>query len=295
MSKKNDLNSTWIANFGESKKLKEQWLEASKTKLPLVIVGDSGVGKTFWIERSIAQRAGEQKYQLVKVDYSLKPDFFENTMRKLDAHKLTFLCWENLSLGSESEIRNWMQWWKEKKYLLDESLYIYWEIQSGELKKIESLPYLSDFFDQMKSFVFHLLPLHRRQSDITFFVLSFLENANKDLKKSVSSMDEHFHHYFTKRNFKHNLHELRDFIYSLVAFSSKKQIKLKQVPIHLFENHDSIIPVRTGISLSDYEKAIINENLKLVNGNRTKAAKLLGISERNLYRKIKDFQLEEEA
>lgn len=295
MSKKNEQNSTWIANFGESKKLKEQWLESSKTKLPLVIIGDSGVGKSFWIERSIAQRVGDQKFQVIKVDYSVKAELFETAKQKLATNKLSILCWENISLASESEIRNWMQWWKEKKYHLDESLYIYWEIQSSELKKIESVPYLSDLFDQMKSFVFHLIPLHKRRSDISFFVMNFLENANRDLKKNVSSMDEHFHHYFTKRNFKHNLHELRDFIYSLVAFSSKKQIKLKQVPVHLFENEESDIPVRTGIALSEYEKAIINENLKLVNGNRTKAAKLLGISERNLYRKIKEFQLDDET
>ncbi|MBL0264976.1 MAG: hypothetical protein IPQ05_14195 [Leptospiraceae bacterium] len=42
----------------------------------------------------------------------------------------------------------------------------------------------------------------------------------------------------------------------------------------------------------EYEKEIIRENLKSVAGNRDKCAKLLGISERTLYRKLKEYNLE---
>ena len=48
-----------------------------------------------------------------------------------------------------------------------------------------------------------------------------------------------------------------------------------------------------GISIEQAEKELIRNTLKLVNGNREQAAKILGIGERTLYRKIKEYDLTE--
>ena len=46
-----------------------------------------------------------------------------------------------------------------------------------------------------------------------------------------------------------------------------------------------------GTSLEQLEKRAIRETLRLTAGNREKAAQLLGIGERTLYRKLKDYGL----
>ena len=46
-----------------------------------------------------------------------------------------------------------------------------------------------------------------------------------------------------------------------------------------------------GISIEQAERELIRNTLKLVNGNREQAAKILGIGERTLYRKIKEYDL----
>jgi two-component system response regulator HydG len=46
-----------------------------------------------------------------------------------------------------------------------------------------------------------------------------------------------------------------------------------------------------GISLEQLEKEAIRNTLKLTEGNREQAAKILGIGERTLYRKIKEYDL----
>jgi two-component system response regulator HydG len=46
-----------------------------------------------------------------------------------------------------------------------------------------------------------------------------------------------------------------------------------------------------GSSLEQLEKRAIRETLQLTGGNREKAAKLLGIGERTLYRKLKEYGL----
>ena len=46
-----------------------------------------------------------------------------------------------------------------------------------------------------------------------------------------------------------------------------------------------------GVSLNELEKQAIIETLAKTGGNREKAAKILGIGERTLYRKIKEYNL----
>jgi len=46
-----------------------------------------------------------------------------------------------------------------------------------------------------------------------------------------------------------------------------------------------------GIDLAELEKRAIRETLKLTEGNREKAAAMLGIGERTLYRKLKEYGL----
>jgi DNA-binding NtrC family response regulator len=46
-----------------------------------------------------------------------------------------------------------------------------------------------------------------------------------------------------------------------------------------------------GISIQQAEIELIRNTLKMTNGNREQAAKILGIGERTLYRKIKDYGL----
>ena len=48
---------------------------------------------------------------------------------------------------------------------------------------------------------------------------------------------------------------------------------------------------RSGMSMADVERAAIEAALKETHGNRRKAAEILGIGERTLYRKLKEYAL----
>ena len=58
--------------------------------------------------------------------------------------------------------------------------------------------------------------------------------------------------------------------------------------------HDGEQPVvyRTGMSMAEVERATIEAALREYKGNRRRAAEVLGIGERTLYRKIKAYHLE---
>jgi DNA-binding NtrC family response regulator len=55
------------------------------------------------------------------------------------------------------------------------------------------------------------------------------------------------------------------------------------------EDEHEVVVYRPGMTLQDLEKAAITAALKEVAGNRRKAAEMLGMGERTLYRKIKEY------
>ncbi|BDA77081.1 transcriptional regulator [Leptospira kobayashii] len=289
-SKRNEEN--WITASSDIKKLKEQWIHSSQTKIPLLIIGESGVGKSFWIEQSIQIRK-IQTNEVKIVDFHSHPASLEEIKNLLKAQKTKVIWLKNLAYAEIETIKDWLNWWKEEKYNKDPKYYFYWELAKDEIPLLKEKPLAQEFFDQLRSFRFELPPLSKRKPDIALFLQNFLEMANTDFKKKVLSFEEKFIPFFLDRNYKTNLHELKDLVFSMVAFTSTKHVLLKSLPLHYFISDTEKLHVQTGVSISDYEKEIIKSNLILTNGNREKTAKILGISERNLYRKLKEYQLEE--
>jgi DNA-binding NtrC family response regulator len=58
------------------------------------------------------------------------------------------------------------------------------------------------------------------------------------------------------------------------------------------ENGTGPVLYKSGMTMADVEKATIEAALKEYSGNRRRAAEVLGIGERTLYRKIKAYHLE---
>ena len=56
---------------------------------------------------------------------------------------------------------------------------------------------------------------------------------------------------------------------------------------------DNVVVFRPGMTMEDLERQAITAALSSVNGNRRKAAELLGIGERTLYRKISKYELDD--
>ena len=55
----------------------------------------------------------------------------------------------------------------------------------------------------------------------------------------------------------------------------------------------SRLTVVPGTKMTDVERAVIEAALKETRGNRRRAAEMLGIGERTLYRKIKEYRVPE--
>jgi len=89
-----------------------------------------------------------------------------------------------------------------------------------------------------------------------------------------------------------NIREIKNTIESAVMVSDGEYLSMGDLPMQLQQyatrNREKISP-KVLRNLEEAEWNVIRESLKEANGNKEKAAKLLGISIRTLYRKLEKF------
>jgi transcriptional regulator of acetoin/glycerol metabolism len=81
----------------------------------------------------------------------------------------------------------------------------------------------------------------------------------------------------------------------MVVLARGDRLTLRDVPAAIRGAADltKISVVRTGMTVEEAERQLIIQALKDTGGNRTKAARKIGISRRTLHRKLKQFNLED--
>jgi two-component system response regulator HydG len=87
--------------------------------------------------------------------------------------------------------------------------------------------------------------------------------------------------------------ELRNGIESMVIQARGSVLDARDVPPHIAAAQPSArnaAPIAAGISLDEAEHQLIEQTLRMTNGNREEAARILGIGARTLYRKLEKYQ-----
>ena len=98
-----------------------------------------------------------------------------------------------------------------------------------------------------------------------------------------------------------NVRELRNAIESMIVVDFDGVLDVDDLPPEFLDQPATAtagdgqpaggISALVGHPLEEIEKLCITETLKFTGGNREQAAEMLGIGERTLYRKIKEYQL----
>jgi two-component system, NtrC family, response regulator HydG len=93
-----------------------------------------------------------------------------------------------------------------------------------------------------------------------------------------------------------NVRQLRTAIENMVVLSTGKILDPETLPAEIqptgsATEHLAGMDNLVGISIEQAEKELIRNTLKMVDGNREQAAKILRIGERTLYRKIREYGL----
>lgn len=137
-----------------------------------------------------------------------------------------------------------------------------------------------DLYFRLNVVSFYLPALKDRKKDIPILVAYFLEKKNKLLKASKTISPKALP-LFTAYDWPGNVRELANVVERAVILSRTDCIEPHDLPFTGTE------PCRSDHGqLKDLEKNHIFKVLQSTSGNKTQAAKILGISVRNLYRKM---------
>jgi len=137
-------------------------------------------------------------------------------------------------------------------------------------------------------------PLRERREDIPLLVHHFIEQANAENNLAVEGITSEALRKLTNYTWPGNVRELRNIIEGMVIESEQPMLGVEDLPDGLQSTTD-IVPVSTpsfaGLSMAEVERLHIINTLRLTDGNREKAARILKISPRTLYRKLREYGL----
>ncbi len=153
-----------------------------------------------------------------------------------------------------------------------------------------------DLYYRLNEFHIDLPPLRERKEDIKQFIEFFIKDANEELNKNVTEVSDAVIQKLMNHTWPGNVRELRNVIRRAVLMTKGNVISSISVPNEisgLFENPPKVDG--ENISMGEYTKSVERElilkALEECEGNKSKAAKLLNMNERTLYRKIKSLGL----
>jgi DNA-binding NtrC family response regulator len=148
-----------------------------------------------------------------------------------------------------------------------------------------------DLFYRINVIPLTIPPLRERKGDIRILSEYFLQHYSMKNDKEMIRIADGTISLLSKYDWKGNVRELENIIERAVLLGRGDVL----LPKHLFldkpENEikrSSLI--KTGLSVREMEKQLIFQTLGEVNGNRTHAAKLLGISIRTLRNKLREYK-----
>jgi two-component system response regulator HydG len=162
-----------------------------------------------------------------------------------------------------------------------------------------------DLYYRIRGAVIELPPLRNRREDIPLLLQHMLTRSAEKHRKRIEGLDADARNALVAFSWPGNVRELEQTLESMVALSTGPRLTLADVPAYISGGSSpgtAIVPVAAapttaitlaGMNLADLEKKAIEETLASVSGNREQAAKILGIGERTLYRKIQDYGLSE--
>jgi two-component system response regulator HydG len=157
-------------------------------------------------------------------------------------------------------------------------------------KSITSGKFRSDLFHRLNEFIIQIPTLENCREDISLFAHHFLKLANKEMHKNVIGFDEKALEFFQSYRWPGNIRELKNAVFRLTLVTHDKIIKADLLKETIPEIYNHEHPER--LEKEIYEKERIMEALKKVNNNKSKAATLLNIDRKTLYKRMSLFDIE---
>ena len=168
------------------------------------------------------------------------------------------------------------------------------------VKEAEAGRFREDLLFRLNVINIALPPLRSRRDDIPLLVEFFIKKYNQEMGKAVTGISDEALEALMSYSFKGNVRELENMIERALVLTEQNRIEWYDLPSEMtrekapspYSQSANSIAIPIGEKLAEAEKKLILATLRHLAGNRKETALRLGISERNLRYKLKEYNQE---
>ncbi|MBF0345946.1 MAG: sigma-54-dependent Fis family transcriptional regulator [Nitrospirae bacterium] len=295
-------------------KLYKDILQIAQNNLSVVLLGETGCGKSFIAEiiHSLSHRAGKP---FVKVDISaLSKELIESELFGHEKGAFTGAVMktkgffevssggtifldelQNIPLHLQSKLLTVID---DKKIYpvgstraVDVDLRIICASNADLYSFVKQGTFRNDLYYRLNEFSLTIPPLRERLEDISFYAHKFISNICDELGKPLLYITTDALELLKKHQWPGNIRELKNLMRRLILFCENEPISDEYIRRFLNTNDTTITNKAQYASLKEIlEKTELESILAAIeqaNGNKTKAAAMLGITYRWLARRLK--------
>jgi two-component system response regulator HydG len=291
--------------------------QVAASDIPVLITGESGTGKEL-VARAIHNNSRRRKHRLVALNCAglsesiLEDELFghvrgaytgaqgEREGRFEHADRGTLFLDEvgDMPGAMQAKLLRVLENGEVVRLGANEPIRVDVRLISATNKKLDELVaeknFREDLYFRINGMAIHIPPLRERREDIPLLIHFFMRQAAEKYTKEIEGLTPEAQQALMSYSWPGNVRQLRNIIERMVVLTSTNKIGVETLPPEIRPAGGDVtggMNNLVGISIEQAEKELIRNTLQLVNGNREQAAKILGIGERTLYRKIKEYNL----
>jgi Nif-specific regulatory protein len=296
-------------------RMREQAGDAACTDATVLICGESGTGKEL-IARAIHYHSSRAKKPFVKVNCALPPDsVLEAELFRTNGEAAgvgarskarvevatggTLFLDEidRLSEGAQAKLLCVLQEESERpggRDTLKAGARVVAATGRNLATAIAEGSFREDLYRQLGAFAMFVPPLRERKGDVLLLANHFLEKFSREHRKVVTRISTAAIDAITSYHWPGNVGELEDALDQAVLTCDGQVIYVHHLPstLQAAESSDTFTGMPLTAALDVYEKELILDALKTARGNRAKAARLLGTTERIMNYKVKRLRID---
>ena len=164
--------------------------------------------------------------------------------------------------------------------------------------EIEAKTFRKDLYFRLKVIPIEVPPLRVRREDVPLLVNHFVDRFNKELGKHVKPVAREVMEVLIRYDWPGNVRELKNVIERAMLLDAEEDILLEHLPSEIHhpqtpsggvEKAAQVLSSFFPMTLREIERIQIEKTLEQTNGNKSKAAGILGISRQTLREKLKTF------
>jgi two-component system response regulator HydG len=160
---------------------------------------------------------------------------------------------------------------------------------------VEKSEFREDLYFRIKGTEIRIPPLRDRREDIPLLVRHYVRRFAEQIDRDPPEMAEDVMQTLMRQPWPGNVRQLMNVVQNMVVIAEGDRLEMRHLPPEVREasgeGGEVAMGSTAGLSLEQIEKHAIRQALRMNQGNREATARMLGIGERTLYRKLKEYGL----